>query len=194
MDKNLASIEMIREAASLLMLLSVSILTGRSAITKFAFFIYSFAVWDIFFYVFLKILTGWPESLMTTDILFLLPVIWVGPVLAPLIISLVMILLALLIFYFSSVHKHVELKIYEILILTAGALLTIISFTADYTRLILSNYSFVNIWKQQANNFIKLSVNYFPGNFYWTVFVFGIIFMLTGIGLFAQRNILINDQ
>ena len=193
-DKNLASTEMIREAFSLLMILSVSSLTGKSAITKFACFIYCFAVWDIFFYLFLKILTGWPESFMTTDILFLLPVMWIGPVLAPLIISLIMILFALLIFYFSSIHPQVHLENREILMLTAGALLLVISFTADYTRFLFNHYPFINIWTRPANEFIKLSINYTPGNFYWAVYLLGIIIILTGIGLFIKRHIFAHNQ
>jgi membrane protein implicated in regulation of membrane protease activity len=53
-----------------------------------------FAIWDIFYYIFLWLLIGWPESFFTWDILFLLPVTWVGPVLAPVINSLTMIVLA----------------------------------------------------------------------------------------------------
>ena len=54
-------------------------------------FMISFGVWDIFYYVFLRLLIGWPESLMTWDLLFLLPVPWVGPVIAPVLVSLSMI-------------------------------------------------------------------------------------------------------
>jgi len=71
-ERRLATTEILREAFSLLMLLSVGILTGKSTTTRFAYFLYSFAVWDIFYYIFLKILINWPESLMTMDILFLL--------------------------------------------------------------------------------------------------------------------------
>jgi hypothetical protein len=194
LPKNLLTTEVLREAFSLLMLLSVGILAGRSAITKFAWFIYSFAVWDIFYYIFLKILTGWPESFMTTDILFLLPVIWVGPVVSPLILSLIMILFALLIHYFSSIHRQVQLKIREILFLTAGALVIVISFTEDYARFIFKNYSFEGIRKLTSESLLQLSFKYYPGNFDWIAFAIGVIFILAGIGLFAKRIILTNDQ
>jgi hypothetical protein len=52
----------------------------------------AFGVWDIFYYVFLKVLTGWPHSLMDWDILFLLPLPWWGPVIAPVSIAVLMIL------------------------------------------------------------------------------------------------------
>ena len=83
--ESLATTEILREAFSLLMLLSVGILTGESTITRFAYFIFSFALWDIFYYIFLKLLINWPESLFTMDILFLLPVTWIGPVITPVI-------------------------------------------------------------------------------------------------------------
>ena len=187
--KNLATTEAIREAFSLLMILSVGILTGRSAITKFAWFIYSFAIWDIFYYIFLKILIGWPESFLTTDILFLLPVMWIGPVLAPLILSLVMILFALLVLYFSSVHRQVQLKPREILILTAGSLLIVISFTADYIGFIFNHFSFEGIRELTSEGLLQLPFKYYPGNFDWSVFAIGLIFILSGIGLFTKKNL-----
>jgi len=92
----IAVTEILREAATIVMLVSVSILAARRWIIRFAWFIYLFAIWDIFYYVFLRVLLGWPESLLTWDILFLIPTTWVGPVLAPVINSLTMILLAIL--------------------------------------------------------------------------------------------------
>jgi len=189
-DKDLATTEIIREAFSLLMLLSVSFLTGKSTITRFAYFLFSFAVWDIFYYIFLKVLINWPEFLMTMDILFLLPVIWIGPVIAPLILSFIMTIFALLMLYFSSCHEHVQLKPSELLILILGALIIIISFTADYMIFILNHYSFDQIWSLPTKSLFKLSVEYYPENFYWSIFWLGVIIILTGIGLFTYRNIL----
>ena len=89
--------EILRELATLVMLLGVGILAGRNLAERFAWFMYSFAVWDIFYYAFLRVLIGWPESLMTWDVLFLLPVTWTGPVITPLIVSATMIFFALII-------------------------------------------------------------------------------------------------
>ena len=50
-----------------------------------------FGIWDIFYYIFLKIFLDWPESYLTWDILFLIPLPWVGPVLAPVLVSLSLI-------------------------------------------------------------------------------------------------------
>src|SRR5580700_10847047 len=75
--------EFLREAATVIMLLAIGILTGKNTSQKFGIFLFCFAIWDIFYYVFLKMLIGWPASLLDWDILFLIPVPWVGPVLAP---------------------------------------------------------------------------------------------------------------
>ncbi len=50
--ESLATTEILREAFSLLMLLSVGILTGESTITRFAYFIFSFALYLALCFVF----------------------------------------------------------------------------------------------------------------------------------------------
>jgi len=87
----LGQAELIREAATLVMLLAAGALAGERVRTRLAYSAFAFGVWDIFYYVFLIPLTGWPESLLDWDILFLLPVPWWGPVIAPVAISLLMI-------------------------------------------------------------------------------------------------------
>jgi len=80
---SLGWVELGREAFSLLMLLAVAMLAGRSVKERVAYFFLVFGVWDIFYYLFLKLTIDWPESLMTWDILLLIPVPWIGPVIAP---------------------------------------------------------------------------------------------------------------
>jgi hypothetical protein len=83
--------EVIREAATMVMLLAVAWLAGRTWRARFGFFAAAFGVWDIFYYLFLVPMTGWPHSLLDWDILFLIPLPWWGPVLAPVLIALLMI-------------------------------------------------------------------------------------------------------
>ena len=83
--------ELVREAATLVMLLTVGALAGKNFRARFGYTAFAFGVWDIFYYVFLKVMTGWPNSIFDWDILFLLPLPWWGPVLAPVLISLLMI-------------------------------------------------------------------------------------------------------
>src|SRR5947208_1506198 len=83
--------EVVREAATLVMLLTVGMLAGRTWRSRLGYAALAFGVWDIFYYVFLKVMCGWPRSLLDWDILFLLPLPWWGPVLAPVSIALLMI-------------------------------------------------------------------------------------------------------
>src|SRR5262245_43389925 len=87
----LAKAELIRELATLIMLAIVGWLAGRTARSRVGYFLIAFGVWDIFYYVFLKVLTGWPRSLFDWDLLFLIPLPWWGPVLAPVSIAALMI-------------------------------------------------------------------------------------------------------
>jgi hypothetical protein len=85
-------VELVREAATLVMLLTVGMLAGRAWRARLGYASIAFGIWDIFYYVFLRIMCGWPRSLFDWDILFLLPLPWWGPVLAPVCIALLMIL------------------------------------------------------------------------------------------------------
>lgn len=86
--------EFLRELATMVMLLAPAALVTEKWLERFAWFCFGFGVWDIFYYVFLKALLGWPATWLDRDVLFLVPVVWVGPVLAPCIISLGLITLA----------------------------------------------------------------------------------------------------
>lgn len=87
----LGSVELAREAATLAMIFTVGVLAGRNWRARFGNAALAFGVWDIFYYVFLKVICGWPHSLMDWNILFLLPLPWWGPVLSPMLIALLMI-------------------------------------------------------------------------------------------------------
>ncbi len=87
----LVAIEIAREAATLIMLAAVAGLTARKFWDRFGCFIVMFGTWDIFYYVWLKVTLGWPSSLTEWDVLFLIPVPWTGPVIAPMLVSAVMI-------------------------------------------------------------------------------------------------------
>ena len=80
-----------REAATIILLAAVALAVARNAAQWAAAFVIAFGTWDITFYVFLKVLLDWPASLFTWDILFLIPVPWAGPVLAPMLVSAAMI-------------------------------------------------------------------------------------------------------
>lgn len=87
----LGNVELWREAATLVMIATVGLLAGRTWRHRAAYAALAFGVWDIFYYVFLRLISGWPATLLDWDILFLLPLPWWGPVLAPVSIALVMV-------------------------------------------------------------------------------------------------------
>lgn len=88
-------IELTREAATVIMLCAVGTLAGRCFWERFAYFLLAFGVWDIAYYLWLKIFVNWPASLFDWDILFLLPLPWIGPVIAPCSIAVIMIAIGL---------------------------------------------------------------------------------------------------
>jgi hypothetical protein len=88
----LSYVELWREAATLLMIGALGMLAGRTWRSRAGYAALAFGAWDISYYVFLRIITGWPKTLLDWDVLFLLPLPWWGPVLAPVSIALVMIL------------------------------------------------------------------------------------------------------
>jgi len=91
MTGRLGGVELLRELATLVMLAAVGALAGRTLRTRVAYAAIAFGVWDVFYYVWLKAIYGWPASLLDWDILFLLPLPWWGPVAAPIAIALLLI-------------------------------------------------------------------------------------------------------
>ena len=133
------SMEMVREAATLAMLGSVDAAAGRNGWQKFAFFMYVFGLWDIFYYVWLKVWLGWPEGLLTPDILFLLPVVWWGPVLAPVIVALSLCVSAAVIVRFDKRGHSFALRARDVAWVTAGACIILYTFMADFRILEAGN-------------------------------------------------------
>lgn len=88
---DLAAIEVGREAATLVMLAAVGWLAGRSGLERLAWTAVAFGTWDILYYAWLAVFIGWPSSLATWDLLFLIPVPWAGPVWAPVAVSVALI-------------------------------------------------------------------------------------------------------
>ena len=92
MKQELILVELLREAATIIMLGCIGVLSAKSFWQRFAYFLIAFGVWDIFYYIWLKALLNWPLTLFDWDILFLIPLPWIGPVIAPVIISLLMMI------------------------------------------------------------------------------------------------------
>jgi len=95
MPLNLITIELFRELVSIVMLVAVAAVTGKKFWERFGYFITLFGVWDIFYYIWLKVTIDWPSSLLDWDILFLIPIPWIGPVIAPVLVALLMVITGL---------------------------------------------------------------------------------------------------
>ena len=86
-------IEKTREAATIIMLAVLSFLVGSTWVDIIIVFLWTFAFWDLFYYVSLYLLIKWPPNLKTIDVLFLIPRPWIAPVWVPIGISSITILI-----------------------------------------------------------------------------------------------------
>jgi hypothetical protein len=174
-----AQVELTREFATMVMLSAVGFLAGRTWRARVGYTAIAFGVWDIFYYVFLKIICGWPHSLLDWDVLFLLPLPWWGPVLAPILISLLMISWGT----FASQFEHaypLALSNWRAWLLNfAGAALALYVFMAD--AIAASRYG------------VDAIRTVLPGKFNWPLFQFAWLLMAapvlqTGWQLWRRRR------
>jgi hypothetical protein len=91
-------IEMTREAATIIMLLAIAYLAGTTWLERGIIFLWTFAFWDLFYYLSLYILIKWPSTLKTIDVLFLIPVPWIAPVWFPIGVSSLTIIVILILY------------------------------------------------------------------------------------------------
>ena len=139
-------IEVGREAATMVMLATVGAAAGRTRVGKLAYFLYLFGVWDIFYYVWLKVFLDWPASLFTWDVLFLIPVPWVGPVLAPVTVALTMIGMALVLLHLERHGPVLPAGKKVWLAQIVAALVVIVSFTMDVVPRLPDNGALLAQW------------------------------------------------
>ena len=185
-DRRIAITELLREVATVVMLLAPGALLTRRALERFAWFIYCFGVWDIFYYVFLKVILNWPATLLDWDILFLVPVPWVGPVLAPVIVSLGMVLLGLVILRTRQLQIDAMITKKEWMLFASAASIMLYTFVEE---------PLAHVWAEHRRSF---SVNgngpaldqlrdYIPDRFLWPLFLLGAaIGLLTVLGLWRR--------
>ncbi len=144
--QRLVIIEIAREAATLILILSACILSGRNRRQRLAYFLTIFAVWDIFYYVWLKVTLDWPASIMDWDILFLIPVPWASPVLAPVLVSLVMLLFAVMILYRDYLGQTIRASLWDRLGFSLAGLVIIISFCIPGLHISRPDYACYFSW------------------------------------------------
>ncbi len=183
----IALTELFREVATIFMLIGAGMLMGQRTITRFAYFIYCFAVWDIFYYIFLKVLLGWPASFLTPDILFLIPMPWVGPVLAPVLVSLSLIVLAGVLIKGAAKSPMFRVERTEWFLLILGALVIILSFLWDYGGYVLRDHSFIDLFSLSEEELFRVGQDYVPRDFDWTIFLAGELLATLGVVSILRR-------
>ncbi len=182
--------ELLREAATLVMLGSVSAAVGRKYYERLAYFLLTFAVWDIFYYISLKLLLDWPVTLLDWDILFLIPTTWLGPVLAPLLCSLVMLLMAGLILNFDRTGRLIRFTRIEWVCIWGGAGIIFLTFIRDYATLIMASGMLSKTPTAQSLEQLQaMAAHFVPQNYPWLWFALGLGIILLGVGLWTGRTI-----
>ncbi len=171
------SAELSRELATILMLICIGYFTGHNKATRFAWFMIAFAIWDIFYYVFLYAFLHWPSSILGWDILFLIPVPWYGPVLTPILVSLTMTGFAASILYAQSRTYVLKTNLKERLTMLAGCAVILFTYTSDF---ILYAY------KMDISVVFAFTL-FTPETYNWTLFFVGIGLILTAILSFLRR-------
>lgn len=181
-------IEILRELSTLIVIAAVAHLAGWDFYSRFAYFLLTFGTWDIFYYVWLKIFLNWPESLLTWDVLFLIPITWTAPVLAPIFCSLLMIIFCAMILYLQNQKFSVKFKYYEWILLISGSIIIIFSFIYDFLKLII-NYDLLNKIDKFSTNIElqKIITSYVPTRFMWEIFIVGIFLIIIAMILIYQN-------
>lgn len=181
-------VELCRELATLVMLASLAWVAGKTIAQRLAWFLYSFAIWDLCYYLFLYIFLGWPISLFTWDLLFLIPVAWTSPVLAPVIVSLTFIVLAMGIIAIEYRYSH-PIPGFSWLLLGAGAVVLFVSFIYDYSAFMLQHICILDFWNPEKSNMvIRYSMEYVPRNYNWFMFVVGELLLLGSLLVYHFRR------
>jgi hypothetical protein len=133
---SLVAIEAGREVATLVMIGAVGFLAGRSWLERLAWSAVVFGIWDVGYYAWLHVFSGWPPSLETVDLLFLLPLPWVGPIWSPVAVSAALVGMGLPAAWAFRSGRRLRLRRWHWLAGLGGGLLVVLSYTIDSSRLI----------------------------------------------------------
>lgn len=155
--------EAAREIATLMMLVAVGWLTGRRSTERWAYGLFAFGLWDIWYYVWLKVFIAWPDSLLDWDILFLVPLRWWGPVLSPVLIASLICLTAVLAIVRLERGEALRFTPARLGVVLLGGLLALYVFMADS----------LHAWLQGRPDWDSLR----PSPFQWPLFLLALTLM-----------------
>lgn len=169
----LARAEVVREAATMVMLVTVAWLAGWCFRSRFGFWLVAFGAWDLFYYVFLVPLTGWPRSVFDWDLLFLIPLPWWGPVLGPCLIATLMVGFGTLVTLAPEPERPPWPGWRSVLACGAGILLALGVFMADALAV--------------ADQGLEALMDLRPTIFRWGWFLVALGLMATPLGVVARE-------
>jgi hypothetical protein len=135
------TLEAIRESMTIIMLTTVSILAAYNWRTRLAMFFLAFGIWDIFYYVGLKIFLDWPASIMDWDTLFLIPVAWYSPILVPVLISIYFIIGSIVIVLHEGNGTKLKFSFSVVLLQFLGFVVWFYSFIKDSAIISVNGYT-----------------------------------------------------
>ena len=162
LGKRLLVVEIGREAATLVLIFTGSWLFGKNRRQRFAYFMVIFAVWDIFYYIWLKVLLDWPVSIMEWDILFLIPMTWASAVLYPVLISITLLVFAAVILYRDAHGSTIKVTLTDWLVFVISGVIIVVSFCTAGPHVTKPDYK---------------------SYFYWPLFAAG---LLLAVGVFVK--------
>lgn len=161
------SLELSREISTVVMIVTVALLAERRNMTrKFAAFVFVFGVWDLFYYGWLKILMDWPRTWLEWDVLFLIPMIWLGPWICPALIATLFIVWGA---FAMSTQRDVALTAGSLTIFILGASIGLFSFMQPALGL-------------DTTELMQYTPGYFAWWLYWTSFTLMTIGLCLAIG------------
>ena len=169
-EQRVLAVEIGREFCTMVILTTVAALSTGPRMRRLCNFVYIFAVWDITYYAALYSFEGWPQSLLTWDVLFLIPVPWYGPVIAPIALSICGIIGTLLVHASAQRNRTVILRSRQIYLLLAATALCLITFM-----------------RHPSN--IK-----FPEHYDWALFLTGMVMIACAFAFFIKDNFLTSNH
>jgi len=178
-DPFVGAIEVGREFATLIMLLTVGWAAGKSLQDRIGYSLMIFGVWDIFYYIWLWVLIRWPKSFLETDLLFLIPLPWWGPVIAPMLIALLMVIGGISAVLLENKGCRIQFSAVDWVAIVLGIIILLYSFMRDAIKTLPAD----------AETLSKLR----PSAFNWWIYIPGLVLLGYGvmhvIGKSRLRNI-----
>ena len=158
------ALELGREAATIVMIAAVACLAERTWMRRFAAFVFVFGLWDVFYYLWLKVAIGWPRYWLEWDVLFFIPWLWLGPWLAAVAIAVLFVAWAVPVL----LREHeVRLTTARLLTFVAGALIDLFTFLAPAWPLLGQDRAAVRSFE--------------PPAFQWPLFILGWLLMAAAL-------------